>query len=161
MKYATLRKIYQYNVFSDTYFPVYVLGFCPYAGKFGSRKTFTIAYLIQCPTQSIGKLRCNIFLLQFQNSAHETPNLLHCYLPVHFFFQPQVTVYISGGITIHLLGINTGSIEFQPNSTGFKLVCGADIRSEVIKMAQCDLRISPCDILDVPGKDDNILFFSV
>ena len=52
-----------------------------------------------------------------QNYAHEAIHLLRWHLPVHFILQPQVTVYISGSITIHLLSINTESTEFQPNST--------------------------------------------
>ena len=72
---------------------------------------------------------------------------------MHFFLQPQVTVYISGGVTIYLLHINTESTEFQPNSTGFKLVSSADIRFEQIKTTKCDQRIYPCDILEVGGKD--------
>ena len=64
-----------------------------------------------------------------QNSALETLSLLH----YHFFLQPQITVYISGSVTIHLSGSNTESTEFLPNSTGFELVSGADIISEEIK----------------------------
>ena len=60
---------------------------------------------------------------------------------VHFFFQPQVTVCPSGSVTIHLLGSNTESTKFQPNSTGFKLVSGVDIRFEQIKSTESDLRI--------------------
>ena len=56
VKYVNIR------VFSDTYFPVYVLAFCPYTGKCGSENTFTFAYLMQCPTEFIGKLRYNILL---------------------------------------------------------------------------------------------------
>ena len=67
-------------------------------------------------------------------------------------------MYTSGSITIHLLDINTESTEFQPNSTGFKLVSGADIRFEQMKTT-CDLRIYQCDILEVGGKDHTILFF--
>ena len=52
---------------------------------------------------------------------------------VHFFFQPQVKVCISGSVTIHLLGSNTESTRFQPNYTEFKLVSGVDIRFEQIK----------------------------
>ena len=50
-------------------------------------------------------------------------------------------MYNSGSVTIHLLGINTECTEFQPNSTGFELVSGADMRFEQIKMTYCDLRI--------------------
>ena len=35
------------------YFHAYVLGFCPYTGKFGLEKTFIFACLIQCATESI------------------------------------------------------------------------------------------------------------
>ena len=42
-------------------------------------------------------------------------------------------MYISGGVTMHLLGINTEFTEFRQNSTGLKLVSGADIRFEQIK----------------------------
>ena len=38
-----------YGVFSDMYFPVYVLEFCPYTGKFGREKTLIFAYLMGCP----------------------------------------------------------------------------------------------------------------
>ena len=50
------------------------------------------------PAESIGKLRYNI-LLRLQNSVH--------WAPVQFFLYPQVTVHISGSITIYLLGIIT------------------------------------------------------
>ena len=33
---------------------------------------------------------------------------------MHFFLQPHVTVYISGSVTIHLLGINTESMGNSP-----------------------------------------------
>ena len=39
-----------YGVFSDMYFPVYVLEFCPYTGKFGPE---IFAYLMGCPTKAI------------------------------------------------------------------------------------------------------------
>ena len=44
------------QLFSDPYYSVYVIGFCPYTGKFGSEKMIIFAYLMQCPTESIGKL---------------------------------------------------------------------------------------------------------
>ena len=56
VKYANME------VFSDTYFPLYALGFCPYTGKFGSDKIFIFAYLMQCQTESIGILRYSILL---------------------------------------------------------------------------------------------------
>ena len=65
---------------------------------FGSQKTFIFVYLMSCPAESIGKLRYNI-LLHLQNSVH--------WAPVQFFLCPQVTVHISGSITIYLLGIIT------------------------------------------------------
>ena len=65
-----------------------------------------------------------------------------------FFLQPQVTVYISGSAAIHLLDINIESTEFQPNSTGLKLMPDVDIRFKQIKTT-CDLRICPSDILEV------------
>ena len=54
-----------------------------------------------------------------------------------------------------LLGIKIESTDFQPNSTGFKLVSGTDIKFEQIKTTQYDLI---CDILEVSGKDHNVLF---
>ena len=72
---------------------------------------------MQCPTE--------LFSLHLQNTVHEAPCIL-C-------LQPQVTVYICGSVTIHLLCINTEFTEFQPNSTVFELVPGADIRFEQIK----------------------------
>ena len=75
-----------------------------------------------------------------------------------FSLQPQVTVYISGSVMIHLLGSNTKSTEFQPNFTGFKLDSGTNIRFEKIKTKECDLRMYPCDISEVGGKDYNALF---
>ena len=80
---------------------------------------------------------------------------------MHVLLQPQVTTYIFGSVTIHLLGINAESTEFQPNSVGFKLVSGGDIRFEQINMTQCDLRKCPCDILGVGSKDHNFLFLFV
>ena len=49
-------------LFPDTYFPIYAHVFCPYMGKCDSEKTFIFAYLMQCPTESIGKRRYNILL---------------------------------------------------------------------------------------------------
>ena len=96
--------------------------------------------------------------MHFQNSVHGAANLLHWHLVVHFSLQPQVTVYISGSVMIHLLGSNTKSTEFQPNFTGFKLDSGTNIRFEKIKTKECDLRMYPCDISEVGGKDYNALF---
>ena len=79
---------------------------------------------------------------------------------MHLFLQPQSTVYIYGSVTIHLLGINTESTEFQPNSTGFRLVSGADIRFEQIKTT-CDLRNVQVEILEAGSKYDKVLFFFV
>ena len=71
--------------------------------------------------------------MHLQNSVLEAPSLLHYHFAVHCSLQPQVTVYISGSETIHLLGSNTQSAEFRPNSAEFKLVSGTDIRIEQIK----------------------------
>ena len=57
---------------------------------------------------------------------------------------------------IHLLFVNTESTEFHPNYTGFKLASGANIRFEQIKTTSCDLRICPCDVLQVGGKNRNV-----
>ena len=78
---------------------------------------------------------------------------------MNFFLQPQVTLYISGSVKIHLLGINTESTEIQLNLSGLKLVLGADTRFEQIKVTQCDLRICPCEVLEVGGKGNTVLFF--
>ena len=54
VKYGNIR------VFSDTCFRVYALGFCPYIGECDLEENFILAsrtYLMQCPTESIGKLR--------------------------------------------------------------------------------------------------------
>ena len=51
-------------------------------------------------------------------------------------------------VTLHLLGINTESTEFQPNFTGFKLAAGANIRC-------------PCDMLEVVGEDHKVLLLLV
>ena len=63
-----------------------------------------------------------------------------------FFLQPRVTVYISGSVTIHSLGINTEATEFQLNSAEFKWVYRIDIRLEQIKTTYCDLRICPLSL---------------
>ena len=60
MKYVRLGKIGEYQIFFDTYFPLYIIGFCVCMGTFDSEKTF--AYLKQCPAEPIGKLRYNILL---------------------------------------------------------------------------------------------------
>ena len=70
-----------------------------------------------------------------QNYAHEATHLLHWHYPVHFILQPQVTVYISGSITIRLLSINTESTEFQPNTTDSSRLFDANIRFEQIETA--------------------------
>ena len=44
-------------VFSNTYFPIFALVFCPCKGKLGLEKTFTFAYVMQRRTESIGKFR--------------------------------------------------------------------------------------------------------
>ena len=50
MKYVRLVKYGKIRGYSDMYFPVYVLGFCPYIGKRGSEKTFIFAYRMQWHT---------------------------------------------------------------------------------------------------------------
>ena len=100
-------------IFSGTYFGVYVLGFFPYIGNCGSEETFIFVYVIQCSTESIGKLSSNVLFFS---------KLLHWYIAVHFFLQLQVT------------GSNTESTENLPPSTGFKLFPGANIRFEKIKL---------------------------
>ena len=79
------------------------------------------------PTESMSKLRYNILrctckILCMKNQI--------CCIDI---FQAQVTVDISGSVTMHLLVINTESAEFQLNSTGLQLVSGADIRFEQMK----------------------------
>ena len=88
---------------------------------------------MQCPTESIGKLwynillgyTCNILCMKRQIGCTD---ICQCI----FFLQPFF-LYISGSVAIHLLGMNTESSEFQPNSTGFKLVSCADIKFEQMK----------------------------
>ena len=126
VKYGVIR------VFSNTYFCGYVLGFCTYVGKCG--EIFISACLLQCLTESIGNLRykillqCTCKILHMKRQTFCT-NILQCI----FFLQPQVTLYISSTVTIHLLGSDTESTEFQPNSTGFLLAFVPDIRFEQIK----------------------------
>ena len=55
---------------------------------------------------------------------HEVPKLAALKSFSDFFLAAQVTVYISGSVTINLSGINSDYTEFQPNSTGIKLVSG-------------------------------------
>lgn len=69
-------------------------------------------------------------------------------------------MYIFRSVAIHLLGINTKSTELHPNFTGFKLV-SSGFRFEQIKTTRWDLRIYQCDILEVSGKDDDVLVFFV
>ena len=88
---------------------------------------------ILCSLQLNLSINFGTTFFYLQNSALETLSLLHYHFAVHFFLQPQITVYISGSVTIHLSGSNTESTEFLPNSTGFELVSGADIISEEIK----------------------------
>ena len=152
VKYTNIRILF------DAYFSVYALGFCLYTGKFGSQKIVLFAYLMQCLTESMSKARHNILLCctyKILCMKHQTccTDIFQCY--------PQVAVYISGNVTMHLLGINTEFTEFQPNSTEFKLESGVDVRVERIKTTWCDLRIFPCDILEVSGKDHNVSFFFV
>ena len=72
--------------------------------------------------------------MHLQNSAHETPNLLHWSFAGNFSFQLQVTVHIYDGVAIRLLGSNTESIEFQLCFTAPKLVSVTEIRFEEIKL---------------------------
>ena len=89
---------------------------------------------MRCLTESIGQLRYNILLqctckiLRMKCQPCCT-DILECI----FFLQPQVILYISISVTIHLLGSNSESTEFQSNSKGFELVSGIDIRFEQIK----------------------------
>ena len=52
-------KIWKSDLSICPWIQVYVLGFCSYIGKCGSEKNFIFAYIMQCPTESIGKLRYN------------------------------------------------------------------------------------------------------
>ena len=89
------------------------------------------ALYLQCPNESIGKLRDNILLCctcKILYMKHQTC----CTDIFHFIFLAALltvltvlsilTVCISDSVKTHLLGINTKSTEFQPNFTGFKLV---------------------------------------
>ena len=79
---------------------------------------------------SLGTTFSSNALAKFFASSAKPPALISCSA---FFFQLQVTVYISGSVTVHLLGTNTEHNEFLPNSRGFKLYSGVDIRFEQIK----------------------------
>ena len=83
---------------------------------------------MRCPTESIGKLRYNI-LLQCTCKMLRMKHQTYCTDILHI-----VAVYISGRVTIHLSDNNSESTEFLPNSTGFKLVSGVDIRFQKIKL---------------------------
>ena len=125
-------------------------------GNFGSEKTFRSVYLMHFPTESMSELlRCTCKILCMKNQIC-CIDIFQCI----FFSQSQVTVDISGSVTIHLLVINNESAEFQLNSTGLQLVSGADIRFEQIKTTY-DLRICWRDILEVGDKDHDVLFFIV
>ena len=63
-----------------------------------------------------------------------------------FFLQRQVTLLISGSLTIHLLGSNTESTEFQPNTTDSNWFLKP---------------ISDFNMLEVGGKNHTVLFFFV
>ena len=63
---------------------------------------------------------------------HEVPKLAALTSFSDFFLAAQVTVYISGSVTIDLSSINTEYTEFQPNSTGITLMSGVNIRFEEI-----------------------------
>ena len=126
VKYANIQ------VFSDTRFPVYGLGFCSYKEKFGSEKTFIFTYLIGV---QLSLWVTTFFFFALVTYCAWSTKLATLTFSCSFLAGTRniFVVYISGSVTIHLLGINTESIEFQPNSTGFKLVSGADIRLEQIK----------------------------
>ena len=122
------------RVFSDMYFPYMSLDSVHIRENLALRKPLYLHILCSDQLSLLVNLGTAFFsIFHLQNSVHEALNLLHWHLPVHFLLQPQVIVYISGSVTIHLLGINIESTEFQPNSAGFKLVSGANIRFEQIK----------------------------
>ena len=126
------------------------------------RKSLYLHILCSVKLSLLVYLGTTFFSVALANSVHEAPNLQHWHLPASpFYMQPKVTVYIFGSVTIHLLGINTESTEFQSNFTRFKLVSGAGIRFEQFKMTQYDLRSSLRDNIEVAGKDLNFLFFFV
>ena len=65
---------------------------CPWIlsiyGKCRSEKTCIFAYIMQCPTESIGKLRYNILLqctCKILRMKCADTDLLHWHLAVHFF----------------------------------------------------------------------------
>ena len=127
-------KLGNIRVFSDTKFCVYILGLCPYIVKCGLDKTFIFAYHMQCPTESMVNFCTTFFsnaLAKFCAWNAKLATLTSC--SAFFFLLPQVTMYISSSVTMHLLGSITESTEFQSNSTGFKLFSSTDIRFEQIK----------------------------
>ena len=109
---------------------------------------------------------CFLFLflsvVSFQPcNCFKEKSLLQWHLPMHFFLKPQVTVYISGSVTIHSLKINTESAKLQSNSTKFKLASGIDIRFEQIKTTSCELRIYTCiHSACLIAKEFGLLFYS-
>ena len=121
------------RVFSDTYFPIYVLGFCPYTGKFGLEKTFIFAYLCSVKLSLLVNFGTTFFSVALAKFCASSAKLAALTFSSAFFLQSKVTVYSFGRTKIHLLGINTKSIEFQSNSTRFKLVSGVDIIFEQFK----------------------------
>ena len=60
VNYANIR------VFSDTCFPVCIIGFYPYTWKFGSEKTFIFAYLMQCPAEFVSNLETTFIFVALE-----------------------------------------------------------------------------------------------
>ena len=81
---------------------------------------------MQGQPESINKLRYNILGCTCKILCMK-PKLASLTSSSAFFLQPKVKVYIFGSVTIHLLDINTVSIEFQSNSTRLKLMSRAGI----------------------------------
>ena len=110
--------------FSGTCFPVYVLGFCPYTGKFGSEKTFILAYLMQCETESIGKLTYNILfhcIYKILFMKRQT-----CYTDIFqwIFLAARSNRYIYWALTLNLLNSNQ-----IPQASGWCLVPISDLNN--------------------------------
>ena len=135
MKYVILGKICEYTGFLWYAFSCIWHLILFIQEKIWLRENIHIYLSYRCPTESMGNHRHNILLLctcKILCMKHQT-----CYTDIFLFIscrhKKHLCSVISGSVTIHLLGINTESTEFQPNSTGFKLVSGADIRLEQIK----------------------------
>ena len=129
MKRVTLSKICKYAGFLWYAFLWYVFSrICPWIlsiyGKFGSEKTFIFAYLMQCETESTGKLTYNILFrcihkILFMKRQTCSTDIFHW-----IFLAARSNRYICWALILNLLNSNQ-----IPQASGWCLVPISDLNN--------------------------------